>query len=206
MGNPGPTSGLSESTSRSLLERAKENDPSAWERLTRLYGPDVYRWARQTGMQASDARDVVQEVFRAVARSLGTFRKERPGDAFRGWLWTVTRNKIRDHFNKQSAQPTAEGGSQAQQKLHDLPAAAPDSAEETSQRSVSRTLVHRAIDLMRTDFEERTWQAFWRTAVDESPPADVADELGMSVAAVYKARSRVLRRLRQELDGLDLLG
>ena len=204
MSHQGPTSGLSESTSKSLLERAKGNDPAAWQRLTKIYGPDIYRWARQSGMQGSDARDVVQEVFRAVARSIGTFRKENPGDAFRGWLWTIARNKVCDHFQKRATRPEAEGGTEAHRKLQELPDEMPDSSDEPASRKISGTLAGRAIALMQTDFEEKTWQAFWKTAVDHRPPADVAADLGISVAAVYKAKSRVLRRLRQELDGLDL--
>jgi RNA polymerase sigma-70 factor (ECF subfamily) len=200
----GPPSGVGSSTSQSLLQRAKANDPAAWHRLSKIYGPDVYRWARQSGVQSSDARDIVQEVFRAVARTIGDFRKEKPGHAFRGWLWTITKNKVRDHFRSQSLRPAAEGGTEAQRKLQELPEAVPDSSDEATSSKVTGSLAHRAITLMQTDFEEQTWQAFWKTVVEERSPADVAAELGMSLSAVYQAKSRVLRRLRQELNGLDL--
>jgi RNA polymerase sigma-70 factor (ECF subfamily) len=59
--------------------------------------------------------------------------------------------------------------------------------------------------IMRGDFEERTWHAFWETAVEKRQAGDVAQTLGISLGAVYMAKSRVLRRLREELDGLDLI-
>lgn len=200
--HPGRTSsGLSESTSRSLLARAKANEPEAWERLAAIYSPVVYRWARQCKLQASDAADIVQEAFHAVAQHIDDFRRENPQDSFRAWLRTITLNKVRDHIRRRSARAEGRGGTEALQHLQNLPdQIADDSADHVSQDK--RELSRRALDLMRTDFEERTWQAFWKTAVDGRPGAEVAAELNMSVAAVYMAKSRVLRRLRQELDGL----
>ena len=78
------------STAASLLEQARAHDPAAWRRLVALYGPLVYSWARRWGLPAEDAADVVQEVFRAVVAHLGQYRRDRPGDTFRGWLWTIS--------------------------------------------------------------------------------------------------------------------
>ncbi|MDG1896579.1 MAG: sigma-70 family RNA polymerase sigma factor [Fuerstiella sp.] len=86
------------STSPSLLSRARVGDTDAWHRLVEIYSPVVYRWARSAGLQDSDASDVMQDVFRDVARGLSGFRKEKPGDSFRGWLWVIARNRIRQHF------------------------------------------------------------------------------------------------------------
>ena len=193
------------STSGSLLQRARARDAAAWEKLTKVYGPLVYRWCRRAGLQASDAADVVQEVFRSVADAIGRFRKGRPSDSFRGWLWTIARNKIRDHFRRRAAEPQAIGGSTAQLETQQLAEVAPDETDDGSRERLKSSLARRAVMLMQEDFEERTWQAFWRTAVDERDPAEVAQQLGMSRASVYMARSRVLRRLRQELDGLELV-
>src|SRR5579872_2380249 len=97
------------STSSSLLARARSQAPGAWERLADLYCPLVYGWARRAGLRAEDAADVVQDVFRAVLAHLSSFRRERSGDTFRGWLWTITRNKVRDLQRRQSGQPLAAG-------------------------------------------------------------------------------------------------
>ena len=195
----------SESTSRSLLRRAREHDAVAWEKLTAVYSPLVYQWCRRAGLQASDAADVAQEAFRSVAMGLDSFRKERPEDTFRGWLWTITRNKIRDHFRARAGRPGAQGGTAAQLQLQQIPDEAPSDADDTTGQRLHSKLARRAVAVMQTDFEETTWQAFWLTAVDQRPPASVAEQLEMSSAAVYMAKSRVLRRLREELEGLDLI-
>ena len=194
-----------ESTSRSLLRRAREHDADAWRKLTAVYGPLIYQWCRRSGLQAGDAADVVQEVFRSVATALGNFRKERPGDTFRGWLWTITRNKIRDHARAMAKRPNPSGGSDNLERLAQLPDTAPSDSNDDSGEKLRSVLARRAVALMQSDFEESTWQAFWRVAVESQSPQTVAEQLGISVAAVYMAKSRVLRRLREELDGLDLL-
>lgn len=187
--------------SSSLLRRLRVGESEAWQRLARLYTPLVYGWCRQSHLTREDAADVIQEVFRAVHVGLATFRRDRPGDSFRGWLWTITRSKIQDHFRARHDRPQAQGGTAAYCQLNEIPA---PPAEETSSLSASPfgDLGRRAIELMRQDFEEPTWRAFWGTAVDGRSPDEVARELGMTVAAVYQAKSRVLRRLRAELADL----
>lgn len=185
----------------SLLTRARARDAAAWHQLVDLYGPLVCAWCRQARLPAEDVADVVQEVFRAVAQSLSTFHKSRPGDTFRGWLRVITRNKVRDHFRKERGQPRAAGGSSAQRHLTELPDLLSDGDEPCSP-GADGGLLHRALELVRAEFEVLTWQAFWRTAVDGQAPVDVAAALGLTVNAVYKARSRVLRRLREELGEL----
>ena len=94
----GGISGATESASHSLVRRAQQQDPDAWQRISELYVPLVYGWARQTGLQSSDAADVVQEVFRTVLAKIGDFHREAPESSFRGWLWVITRNQVRLHF------------------------------------------------------------------------------------------------------------
>jgi RNA polymerase sigma-70 factor (ECF subfamily) len=188
------------STSRSLLERARSDDPAAWGRLVELYAPLVLHWCRRWGLPEQDSADVFQEVFRAVAGHLRGFHKDRPGDTFRGWLRTITRNKVTDHFRRSGVEPHAVGGSEAQARLAALPA--PEDASEEDAAAEERAeqgLLHRALELIRGEFEERTWRAFWRTAVDGLAPRDVAAELSMSPGAVRVAKCRVLHRLRREL-------
>ncbi len=192
----------SSSTSLSLLSRVRAAEPRAWERLTRLYGPVVYRWARQAGLQPQDASDVMQDVFHSVTTNIGKFEQQANGGGFRGWLWTISRNKIRDHYRNLKGTAQATGGTAALDRIQQLPASPPGLSSESG--SIERNNLHRrAMELVQGDFEERTWQAFWRAAVEGDSPADVAADLGISVWAVYKARSRVLSRLRQELLGLN---
>src|SRR5262245_7651718 len=109
-----------EGTSSSLLERAKIHDPEAWRRLVRIYSPLVYGWARKAGLQASDASDVVQEVFSSLCTRFSQFQRRNADDTFRGWLWTICRNKIRDFFRAARARPQAVGGSTANLRLQEL--------------------------------------------------------------------------------------
>lgn len=186
------------STSRSLIRRAQQDDPEAWRRLAMLYVPLVYRWARQSNLQGNDAADVVQEVFRSLASRLVDFRHDQPSDTFRGWLYTITRNKIRDHYRGLAQRPEVKGGSHAHDQLHQVP----EQLSSADVDLITSDVAHRAIELMKTDFQEQTWQVFWRAVVEGQPPTDIAADLQLSLAAVYQAKSRVLRRLRQELAGM----
>lgn len=186
-----------ESTSSSLLRRVQACDAEAWRRLTDLYGPLVYHWARQSQLQPADAADVAQEVFRSVSAAISGYRHDGAG-RFRGWLRTITQNKIRDHFRRTRGQPDAAGGTDAQQRLLDVPQADDPEMPDDAQSHV----VRRALALIEAEFEPTTWQAFWKTAVDQQRPADVAADLDLSVDSVYQAKSRVLRRLREELHDL----
>jgi RNA polymerase sigma-70 factor (ECF subfamily) len=192
-----PLSDSPGSTATSLLQRLRAREPAAWERLCRLYGPLVYRWCRSSGLQDTDAADVVQEVFRAVTVSLDRFHHEAPTDSFRGWLWGITRNKLHDHFRARAVNPAGVGGSDAQQQLLQVPEVPPDSTADALKPDA--VLVQRALSLIQIEFEERTCRAFWRAAVDGQATTDIARELGMTPRAVRQAKYRVLRRLRQEL-------
>jgi RNA polymerase sigma-70 factor (ECF subfamily) len=187
------------STSTSLLQRLRAREPAAWERVCQLYGPLVYRWARSSGLQDTDAADVVQEVFRSVAGSLDRFHHEGPIDSFRGWLWGIAKNKLRDHFRARAANPAGAGGTDAHEQLLQVPEAPPDSTSDSLKPDA--VLVHRALALIQLEFEERSWKAFWRSAVDGQTAPDIARELSMTPRAVRQAKYRVLRRLRQELGG-----
>src|SRR5262249_17465517 len=183
-------------TSVSLLERVKAHDQQAWERLVSLYAPLVERWCRRASLQQADLADVRQEVFLAVARSVADFRRDRPGDTFRGWLRGITRNKVNDHWRKVQARlPEAPAGDHLGQQALDEPEPA-EASEEV------HGLYRRALELVRRDFEEPTWQAFWRIVVDGQAPAAVAADLQTTLNAVYLAKGRVLRRLREEFQDL----
>ncbi len=188
------------STSRSLLSRLRGNESDAWQRLVSLYAPMVYYWCRAQQVADQDMPDIVQEVFKSVSANINKFRKDRPQDTFRGWLRTITRNKVTDHYRQQQKQPKATGGSVAQQYFSQLPVEGEDVGSENEQAEGSLFL--RALDLIRDDFQDHTWQAFWRVVVDGQRPVDVAEEMDMRPGTVRVAKSRVLHRLRQELGEL----
>jgi RNA polymerase sigma-70 factor (ECF subfamily) len=194
--------GASISTSLGLLERVRARDQSAWERLVELYAPLVFEWCLRSGLQHADAADLGQEVFVAVARKINDFRRDRPGDTFRGWLFTITRNKIRDRRHPPGT--IGAGGSDIQRQMHDVPGLNEDDADSSDRNEPreDKILLHRAIGLVRREFESRSWDAFWRTFVDDEPAAEVAAALGMTPNAVYVAKSKVLRRLREEYETL----
>ena len=109
------------STSLSLIHLVKAGDREAWQRLARIYSPLVYRWARQSHLQDSDAADVLQDVFLAVLNGIERFRYERPEDSLRAWLRTITRNEVRRFCRRRLHRPSAAGGSDAQRQLQQLP-------------------------------------------------------------------------------------
>ena len=197
-----PDASSSSSIESSLLERVREHDRDAWQRLVHLYSPLIYDWCRRQGLQSADAADVMQETFRSVSTSIDQFRDERPGDSFRGWLWTITRNKIRDHFRSKADRANAAGGTAMLQRLNNLPDAEPPSVSEAPKSQTVKSPLARAMDMIRGDFGEATWQAFLRLTIQGHAAAEVAADLGISVNAVRKAKARVLRRLREEFGDL----
>ena len=164
------------STSISLIRRARMRDPEAWRRLVYLYGPLIYRWARRAGLQDSDAADVGQEVFQTVAAKIDDFRRDDETATFRGWLWTITRHKMCDLFRRRAARGGAAGGTDAQlilQQLADLP----DDPDTNDGFDAHGSILHRALVLIREEFEPRTWQGFWRVVVDGQQVAHIAEDL-----------------------------
>jgi RNA polymerase sigma-70 factor, ECF subfamily len=189
------------SISSTLLDQIRARRPEAWRRLVDLYGPVVYRWSRQLGVGKADATDVVQEVFCAVATQVAQFRRDKSDDSFGGWLRTITRNKACDFFRRRQGRPDAEGGTHAYRRLLDL-AETPESFTATEPLQTDSRFPRRLLDLVRVEFENRTWEVFERIVVEGQSPGEVAAAMGLRLPAVYKAKSRVLRRLREELRDL----
>jgi RNA polymerase sigma-70 factor (ECF subfamily) len=186
----------------SLLQRARARDAGAWDRLVYLYRPLVRFWCTRAGLTDEDAEDLAQEVFVAVFAGLGGFRRDRPGDSFRGWLRGVTRNKLLMHFRRERGEPQAEGGSSAWEELQG--AADPFAGVEDEETPEFRQVYHRALEQVRGEFEPATWQAFWLTVIEARSPASLTEELHMTAASIRQAKSRVLRRVKQEVgDILD---
>jgi RNA polymerase sigma-70 factor (ECF subfamily) len=183
-------------TSTSLIAGVQAHDEGAWQRLVNLYGPLVYYWCRRAGISPQDAGDVAQEVFRSASSAIAAFHKSSNGGTLRGWLHAITKNKICDHYRARSVRVEALGGTDAQQVLLQVPAA--NELEADSAPAVS-ALLRRALDQVRGDFNDQTWQCFYRGVIEERDAGDIAEELGISPNAVRKAKARVLQRLREEL-------
>ncbi len=189
--------------SSTLLDQLRARRPEAWQRLVLLYGPVAYRWCRRSNLNAQDAADVVQEVLAAVMIHLPEFHRDQPEDSFGGWLAAITRNKIREHYRRRRGKAEARGGSTAERRLADI-AQPPEPSEESIRPDAQSVacLSRRVLEMIRAEFEARTWDAFWRVSVEGQSPSNVALDLGISVAAIYKAKSRVLARFREVLREL----
>lgn len=191
-----------------LLGGVQEMDAESWSRLVGTFGPIVYRWCRTSGITASDTPDVVQDVFASVARGIGDFQRKKTEGSFRSWLATITRNRVRDHFRRlakrRDAEGNAIGGTDALEQLHQLGCdAGPDELDSTiCPDSIQSPLMRQVLASVESEFERTTWTAFWSTTVDEKSASSVATDLGVSVASVYQAKSRVLRRLRARMAEL----
>lgn len=188
--------------STNLLDGIQRMNADSWTRLVTTFGPVVYGWCRASGVPDADAPDLVQNVFRSVAHSVNRFERAKPVGSFRSWLATITRNQVRDFFRRESHREAAAGGTDAWRQLQGQPdRESADTLDSTiTPESAERAVQRRVVELVRSEFEPRTWQAFWMTAVQGRTGAEVAAELSLSVASVYQARSRILRRIRQRLS------
>jgi RNA polymerase sigma-70 factor, ECF subfamily len=187
-------------TSVSLLDRltAKPSDAD-WQRLFDLYSPLLHTWLARAGVSATDADDLAQEVMLVVFREVSGFERRGVG-AFRAWLRTILAHRIRDYFRGRQHRPTATGDSAFQEKLAELEA--PDSPlSQLWDREHDQHVARQLLKIVEADFTAPTWRAFWRQVMDGLPAAQVVEELALSLNAVLLAKSRVLRRLRQELHG-----
>ncbi len=197
-----PRSKNSGATRASLIARARGQQSAAWEELVELYGPLVAHWCLRCGLDSHTTADCVQEVFTAVARSLGRFEAVKSSGAFRSWLWTIAANKIKDAVRNARLQTPGAGGSTALQQLAELPDESSIPDKEPSDASELQQVVARGLEQVRTEFEPRTWRIFERTVVDQLPTDIVAKEFDITPATVRQIRSRVLRRLRLQLGDL----
>ena len=191
-------------TSVTLLKRAMRGEEAAWRRLVGIYSPLIYARCRTVGLTSGDAGDVVQEVFSSVFLALPKFRRERPQDGFRRWLRTIARNAAVDVMRRRRRETLAEGGAEGQARLEQIADPFADESAFSDKDPGVSLVVHQALELFRADYEERSWQAFWRTTVEDQPSTDVARELGLSPGAVRQAKYRILVRLREEFADLEL--
>jgi RNA polymerase sigma-70 factor (ECF subfamily) len=194
---------FSATTSINLLNRVVSGDDKAWVRLVDIYSALIYSKCRGSGLNEQDAADVLQHVFISIHRAIPKFRQDGQGQGFRRWLRTITRNTITDHFRRRAKRPgDAGGGTDVLLGLQNLP---DPFGEETSLSLADNAIglmLRRSVESIRDDYENRTWQAFWRTAVDGERAVDVAGDLGMKPSTVRQAKSKILIRLRMELEDL----
>ena len=184
-----------------LADLRNPHDGRAWSQFVAIYTPLVYRFARRRGLQETDAADVTQDVFRAVARSIGQFDYDCRKGSFRGWLIAVARSKLSDFLAKRKSEIGGCGGTEALKLLEQQPSG--DDEDDFVEREHRRCLFDWAAGQIRDEFQPTTWQAFWQTSVEGENTKEVAISFGMTVGAVYIARSRVLARLKQTIQGVE---
>jgi len=188
-------------TSVSLLDRVAGQDGHAWGELVELYTPLIRAWLRRQAAPVSDDQDLVQEVLTVVVRRVPEFEHNGRVGAFRSWLRTITVNCLRDFWRARRLRPLASGGSDFQEWLDQLA----DSASALSQMWDREHDVHvmkQLLARLEPEFTTPTWRAFRRVALEGATPDQAAAELGLTVNAVFIAKSRVLARLRQEAAGI----
>jgi RNA polymerase sigma-70 factor (ECF subfamily) len=183
-------------TRQSLLIRLRDlQDHQAWAQFVDLYAPLIYGYVRKRGLQDADAADLTQVCLRQVAAHVGSLEYDPRRGTFRGWLFVMVRNKLRDFQTQPRHLYQGSGDSHVQHLLENRAAPEPDEAEEW-ERECRRSLFAWAAEQVRQQVQENTWQVFWQTAVEGRPPRVVAETMGLTTAAVYLAKSRVMARLR----------
>lgn len=186
-------------TRPSLLLRLRDSgDAEAWRLFLEAYTPLVYAYCRRRRLQPADIADVTQEVMAQVMRSIVAFSYQRDRGRFRDWLGTVTRTKLL-RFLRADARAGKGSGAEVDELARQ--AADPGSDTLWNEQFQARVL-EVALERTRTVFEEATWKAFERNWKDRRPAPEVAEELGVPVESIYVAKSRVLKRLRAEVDAL----
>jgi RNA polymerase sigma factor (sigma-70 family) len=183
-------------TSPSLLQRIRDpGDAASWKVFVDIYAPLIYTFLRRRGLQDADAADVGQEVLAQVGRSIRNFTYQPERGRFRDWLGAVTRNKLWRFLRRQSQLPEY-GGSEAEEALREAQAPAADGEWTTA---FNARVLEAALERVRPYFEPATWQAFEYTWISGRSASDVASATGRPIDAIYLAKSRVLKRLREEV-------
>ena len=190
-------------TRQSLLIRLQDSaSDSAWSEFVEVYEQAIYAYARRRGLQDADAWDVTQGVLAAVEKKISDWQLGSERGSFRGWLFRVARNIAVDKISAQSKRAVASGDTRVAKVLA-------EHADESQQQSnlfwydYRRKLLHWAANRVKPDFKEKSWQAFWLTAVEGQKADAVASQLGMSAGSVYAAKFRIVKRIRQLVATLD---
>jgi RNA polymerase sigma-70 factor (ECF subfamily) len=188
-------------TSLTLLDRLqKQTDQESWRRLVDIYAPLIRFWLSRSPLQSADHEDLTQEVLKIVVQKLPEFQRRREG-SFRAWLRVVTVNCLREFWRSSKHQPVATGDSDFLQKLQELEDPQSELAKVWNSEH-DRHVVRRLLELIGPQFEPTSLHAFRKVVLEGLKPSQVAAELGISVNAVFLAKSKILRQLRQEIAGL----
>ncbi|MCE9548494.1 MAG: sigma-70 family RNA polymerase sigma factor [Planctomycetia bacterium] len=186
----------------SLLVRLRDGtNHDAWQEFARLYSPVIYGFARKRGLQDADAADLMQEVMRSVSSAIGRLEYDRSAGTFRGWLFTITRNKVFNFLSARRIRPQASGDTTTNRLLASQPAASEES--DAWELEYQRRVASLALERIKSAFQEKTWRAFTLTAIDGIAAAEAASQTGLSPGAVYVAKSRVLARLKEEVESIE---
>ena len=189
-------------TRASLLVQIRDGaNHGAWQEFMRLYGPIVYAFARKRGLQDADAADLMQDVMRSVAAAIGRLDYDRSQGTFRGWLFTITRNKVFSFLSARRIRPQATGDTSTTRLLAEQTDA--NDGAEAWEVEYQRRLASLAMERIKGEFQETTWRAFWLSAVDGQAAVDAARQVGISTGAIYVAKSRVLARLKAEVEAIE---
>lgn len=192
-----------EFTSMTLLNRARQHDEEAWRIIIKLYAPLVYRWCKRMGMSYHDIENLSQEVFTIAYRKLDQFQKQEDKDSFRGWLYTLVRNKRIDWLRKRQKDMDAVGGSQAARLQQQIPDGISEDSEEMSESEQEDLfLYNQAVELIRQEFSQRDQQIIEALLCENQAPHKIAEQFGISRNTVYIVRSKVMKRLRTQFANL----
>ncbi len=194
-----------------MLAGLRVRDERAWLRLVRLFGRPLYGVCRSRGFGPEDARDIVQDVFLAVAAYLDQFHRSECGGSFHAWFWTIARSKMADHCRRRRHEPVPVGGSEAWARLQQLVTDSPD-ADQLMERLAVRLVLDRLVDAVRGELDELTWECFRRMVQGRQTAAEIAEQLNrersprppLTAASVRQRKCRFLRRLREESRTLGL--
>lgn len=193
----------SPATRASLLVRLRDGkNAEAWQEFVRLYAPVIYGFVRKRGLQDADAADLMQDVLRSVAGAAQRLDYDPARGTFRGWLFTVTRNKIFNFLESRSRRVQGSGDSRVQERLEQQ-ADANGGLSGEWEADYQRSLAARAMERVKDEFQPATWEAFLQTTLQGRSPAEVSGRVGLSVGAIYVAKSRVIARLRQEIERMQ---
>ena len=189
-------------TRSSLLVRLRNHeDQPAWNEFVDIYAPLIHSYGVHRGLQDADAADLAQDVLQSVWGACDRFEYDPQRGSFRGWLFTVTRNKLLNLVDRKERRGKQAQGTVAQDLMKQQPA--DDHLEEAWIEQHRARLFDWACEEVREEFTPPTWKAFWKTAVDDVAASRVAQELGISIGAVYIAKSRVLTRLREKIQSIE---
>lgn len=199
----------SSGTHPSLIGRVQNRDPDAWQRLVHIYTPLVMSWCQRFGCDSHTSEDIAQETFLAASRSIAGLHSDGATGSFRRWLWQIAKNKLIDLRRRYPVSMLPPGGSTATLQLMQIVDAEQTGGceglpkDDPSTPDMLRELIIKALEVVRVEFQEASWKAFWRTSIDGLPTDVVATELGTTAAAVRQSKSRIMRRLRTELGDLE---